>query len=467
MTIAAAGERRALDANDARWIFLVAVLVRLAYLALVHHGADSLRTNDSPIYEAYAAELVNGCRVGIDCIGAGWAARMPGYPLFLAGVRLLFGPDPFWVVLVQMLVDGGSCLLIAWLAGLLDRRLGLAAGLLAAVNLNMITAAGLVLTESLFLPPFIGGLIAVVLYLQAPSWRRALVAGLMLGLAMLVRSVLMFFLPVLLASLAIAAWRHRTAPRRTLGHLLLAALAAVLCVSPILARNVSEYGRLALVTQGGQHSLLWVAPTAREFVRGVPFDEGQAEMQARLARHLAAAHLTALPRNPFAAAEVMEQVASHALWELGPLGLAKAWLSGTIVNLGAPALISVPAVSEFERPHFYETPGHGMIDKAGNFAARAAGSAFFWLMVPAVLWTLLSRLLELLAVFRVGRPGGLPLGPLLYFAAVALYFIAITGPVTGVKYRLPLEPLLIILLASALVWLQARWRAARLRRRGA
>lgn len=464
MIRATAERRRALEARDARWFFLVAVLVRLGYLAFVYHGADSLRVNDSPIYEAYAAELVNGCRAGVDCIDAGWTARMPGYPLFLAAVRLLLGPNPFWAVLVQMLIDAGSCLLIAWLAGLLDRRLALVAGILAAFNLNMITTAGLVLTESLFMPPFIGGLIAVVLYVKAPTWRRSLAAGLMVGLGMLVRSVLMFFLPVLLVSLAFAAWRHRVAPRRILGHMLLSAFIAILCVSPILARNLSEYDRLSLVAQGGQHSLLWVAPAAREFALGVPFEQGQAEMKAQLAERLKEEHRTGLPRNPFAAAEIMEQVAGRALWDLGPIGLAKAWLSGTIINLGAPALISVPPIAALGRPHFYATPGNGMIDKVRNFFVRAAGSLFFWLMVTAVSWMILSRLLEVLALLRIGRPDGLPLGPLLYFAGVALYFIAVTGPVTGVKYRLPLEPLLIILLASSLVRLQARWRTVRFNR---
>lgn len=461
-TIAAPRRGPALSAEIACVVLLVAMVVRLGYLALVYRGPDSLTLPDSQIYEDYAARLLDQCPAPGGCAALDVTQRMPGYPVFLAAIRLLLGSDPLWPVLGELLIDAGTCLLIAWLAALLDRRLALSAGLLAAVNLNMITTAGAILTESLFLLVFVAGLIAAVLYFEAPSARRALAAGLALGLALMLRSALLFFLPVLLAALAIAAWRHRIPPARASAQLALAALAAFLVVSPVVVRNVADFGRFALVSQGGRHSLLWVAPAAREFVLGTPFEQGQAEMADRFARLLAEQHRYAMPGDPFEAADGMEQVASQALWELGVAGLVQAWLAGAAINLAAPALVAVPPVAALERPHFYATAGKDALDKVSNFARAAAGSRFFWLMVPAVLWTALARLLQLLALFRIGRPGGLKAGPSLYLVATAAYFLAITGPVTGVKYRLPLEPLLIILLAESLVWLAERWRGRRL-----
>ncbi len=461
-TIAAPRRDPALSVEVACVVLLVATVVRLGYLALVYRGPDSLTLPDSQIYEDYAARLLGQCPAPGGCAAVDVTQRMPGYSVFLAAIRLLLGSDPLWPVLAQLLVDAGTCVLVAWLAALLDRRLALSAGLLAAVNLNMITTAGAILTESLFLLAFVAGLIAAILYFEAPSARRAVAAGLALGLALMLRSVLLFFLPVLLAALAIAAWRHRIPAARALAQLALAALAAFLVVSPVAVRNFADHGRFALVSQGGRHSLLWVAAAAREFVLGTPFEQGQAEMVGRFARLLAEQHRDAMPGDPFEAADGMEQVAGQALWELGVAGLAQAWLAGAAINLAAPALVAVPPVAALERPHFYATAGKDALDKVSNFARAAAGSGFFWLMVPAALWTALARLLQLLALFRIGRPGGLRAGPSLYLVATAAYFLAITGPVTGVKYRLPLEPLLIILLAESLVWLAERWRGRRL-----
>ena len=461
-SIAAPRYGRVIPADIARTIVLAAALLRLGYLALVYHGAASLMLPDSQIYEDQAARLIGQCPPAGGCAAIDVTQRMPGYPLFLAAIHLIFGSDPFWPVLVQLLIDAGTCLLIAWLAALFDRRLALPAGLLAAINLNMITAAGTILTESLFLPAFVAGLIAAILYFEAPSARRALAAGLALGLALMLRSAMLFFLPLLLAALAIAAWRHPIRPGRAAAQLALAALAAFLVVSPILARNVSGYGHFALISQGGRHSLFWVVPAAREFALGTPFEQGQAEMADRLAGLLAEQRRDAMPDNPFAAADLMEQAASRALRELGLGGLAEAWLAGAVINLAVPALVAVPAVAALERPRFYETAGKGAFDKISNYVSASTGSRFFWLMVPAVLWTMLARLLEFLALFRIGRTGGLKTGPSFYLLATAAYFLAVTGPVTGVKYRLPLEPLLIILLAESLVGVVERWRGRRL-----
>jgi len=448
----------ALPARRVLLVLLTALLIRLAYLAFVYHGGDSLRAPDSPIYEGYAQKLLEGC-AGAACDPAYLAERMPGYPLFLAAIRTVAGPNPVWPVFVQMLIDAGTCALVAWLAALLDRRLALPAGLLAAVNLNMIASAGQILTDTLFLLPFTASLIATVSYLEAPSAPRAFAAGLLLGLALLVRSTVMFFPPLLLAALAIAAWRHRVPAARAAAHIVVAAAATVLCVSPVLVRNVATHGRLALVSQGGTHAIGWVVPAAREFVLGIPFEEGQRQMRAELDAQVAADHLPRLPDDPFAASDEMEKAAGKALRQLGVMGLAEAWLAGAMINIDAPALVSVPPVARLERPHFYEAPGTNAIDKVWAFGRRAAGSTFFWLMVPALAWIAVSRALELGGLFAMGRSGGLPLGPSLYLLAVALYFLAVTGPVTGVKYRLPIEPLLILLLAESGVWIAARRRA--------
>jgi len=447
-----------LSARTALFVLLAALLVRLAYLALVYHGGDSLRAPDSPIYEGYAQKLLEGCAGGAACDPAYLAERMPGYPLFLAAIRSVAGADPVWPVVAQMLIDAGTCVLFAGLAALFDRRLALAAGLLAAINLNMIASAGQILTDTLFLLPFTASLIATVRYLEAPSAPPAFAAGLLLGLALLVRSTVMFFPPLLLAALAIAAWRHRIPPARAAAHVVGAAVATVLCVSPVLTRNVATYGRFALVSQGGTHAIGWVAPAAREFVLGIPFEEGQRQMRVELDAQVAAERLPRLPDDPFAASDEMEKAASKALRQLGVMGLVKAWFAGAMINLGAPALVSVPPVAGLERPHFYETPGASAVDKVWTFGRRAAGSTFFWLMVPALVWMAASRAVEFAGLFAIGRSSGLPLGPSLYLVAVALYFLAVTGPVTGVKYRLPLEPLFVLLLAEGGLWAGSRWR---------
>jgi hypothetical protein len=43
-------------------------------------------------------------------------------------------------------------------------------------------------------------------------------------------------------------------------------------------------------------------------------------------------------------------------------------------------------------------------------------------------------------------------------ASVLTYFVLFNGPVIGPKYRLPMEPVLIVLAAISLAWLAKIWR---------
>lgn len=79
------------------------------------------------------------------------ATRMPGYPLFLAFVRLLFGASPAAVIAVQCLLGAAACVLVRRLA----RRVApegwaWAAGALAAVYGGLVTPAAMLLSESLY-----------------------------------------------------------------------------------------------------------------------------------------------------------------------------------------------------------------------------------------------------------------------------------------------------------------------------
>ncbi len=44
------------------------------------------------------------------------------------------------------------------------------------------------------------------------------------------------------------------------------------------------------------------------------------------------------------------------------------------------------------------------------------------------------------------------------------YILAVTGPIAGVKYRLPIEPTLTVFLTTALLWAVDAWRRRRLPR---
>jgi hypothetical protein len=124
------------------------------------------------------------------------AFRLPGYPIFLAGLMAISDSRP-WLILANVLLSTLSCHLLARLAGrLFPARPGVAlsAGLIAALYPSFILYSSLLASENLFLPLMLGALLAA---LSAWPWPRAVAAcGLLLAAAAYVRGEALLLCPV-------------------------------------------------------------------------------------------------------------------------------------------------------------------------------------------------------------------------------------------------------------------------------
>lgn len=410
-------------------VFLASLLLRLGYLGLVYEGPDSLRRPDSPSYETYAAWLAGEIPPGEKPTRT-LAVRTPGYPALLAAFRLSLGADPLWPVLGQALLDSLTCVLVAWLAATLNPRLGLLAGLLAAANLNMIAVSALLLSETCFLFLLVASLLAVVRFMDRPGAGLAAIAGLAFGASLLVRPAFQYFPPLLIGTLFVAArGRHIGAPRAA-AYAALAALAIVLTVMPRLVHNAREFGHASLSSAAGTHLLRWTLPQTRRWAEGVPAEQGQQEAMQRLQSELARQGLEGPSANPFEAGRQKAEVAQAALWEVGLAGMLEAWALSIPVLMAAPSLVGVPQIARLERSSYLS-----------------------WLAIGG-LFTAALRLLQLTGLTRIGRAGGLAVGPSVYLLVVAAYIVVVGGPYakTVIRYRIPVEPLLVILLAAGIDW---------------
>ena len=177
------------------------------------------------------------------------------YPLLAAALSRLTG-DAFTAArLLTNLAAAG----LAWLAYAYGRRLaGAAAGgwamALAAVNPNLWIIGQHVTTDMLFAALAAAALLAGLQYLREPAPAPALAAGLCLGLAAFTRANALFLVPALLVAWWLApapdappggppagtAWRRPAPPR--LGHLAIAAVAAVVVLLPHWALRYAEFG---------------------------------------------------------------------------------------------------------------------------------------------------------------------------------------------------------------------------------
>lgn len=196
-------------------VVLVALLLRLIY----HFGAEPLAhiAGDINDYVHYAWNLgqhgiYSSTPISPDTTPPADSFRPPGYPLFLLLAMQASGFGPEWIKIaygLQIVLSTATVLLtIALGRECMKPGFAIAAGVLLALWPHHIVFASTLLSETL-----LGFCIALSLWLTALAQRRASIAmtvgaGLVLGYAALVNSLMLLFPFVIAAALALKGSRR-------------------------------------------------------------------------------------------------------------------------------------------------------------------------------------------------------------------------------------------------------------------
>src|SRR5678816_1219083 len=215
-------------------LFLFAWMLRFIYLRQMQASPffDFLQL-DPAYYHDWALAISRG-----DWIGKEVFEQSPLYPYLLALFFLVFGHDLFVLRLLQIAIGALTCVL-TWQLGcrLFDKRVGLIAGIGCALYAPFFFYEGQVMKEFLT-PPLATG--ALLLFLN----RRSAAAGVLIGLAALVRDNFLLLLVVLAGWMLYESRGRLSAPL----PLLAGALAVLL---PVGVRNYLVGGDFVLTTSGG------------------------------------------------------------------------------------------------------------------------------------------------------------------------------------------------------------------------
>lgn len=240
-----------------RWLWIALGCGALLRLAAYSWGTHPGLQGDEREYYAAAAVLADGR--GLSFVDQALWVRPPVYIILLGGLFRLFGPANNAVWIVQSIIGLVSLVLVYLLAYLtyLDPRAPRFAVLLAALYWPFAIYAGLLLTETLLIVWLLGSFVALQWWAR---WRMAaplLGAGVLLGLAVLTRGLMLWFLLVLPMWFALhhsGPDGHRAAARAAL----LTVGVALAVVSPWTVRNAVAYQRLIPVETTGGYNV-WLA----------------------------------------------------------------------------------------------------------------------------------------------------------------------------------------------------------------
>jgi len=250
------------DTHPAR--LLVVTLVALGLLArltlaLMMPPAKAVRLPHARPYLRLAQSLAGGhgfvLKGPAADNGAGrtyLAARMPGYPLLVAGAARVLGAPARGALVVQALCGAGAMLLAAWAAyRLAGRWAAVTATALLAFDPFQVLFAGLATPVPVTAFPLTGVAVAGVLTIEAVregrrAWPCALAGGLAMAAAVYVQVWTLALAPVALMAAVVSRRRGRL-----LAGWAIAAAVMLAALAPWLVRNAMRVGAPVLVTTVG------------------------------------------------------------------------------------------------------------------------------------------------------------------------------------------------------------------------
>lgn len=231
-------------------IFLIALLVRLALVAVWHQsGNGNLISHDGRGYGTVAHSLLEGKGFLFD--GHLPSRRPPVYPLFLA-LFIKLGAFPWGVHLAQAFLGALSCLVLYGLTRqIFGAKAGLPASLVLALDYASLRETASVMPEVLYVFLLLGSFYFLFRARGEGGAKWLVPAGLLGGLSLLTKDLLVFYYPCVIVWTLLwpGAWKMRLFRA---GCFL---IGFGLIVAPWVVRNTLIHGRPVLITVSSGHTL--------------------------------------------------------------------------------------------------------------------------------------------------------------------------------------------------------------------
>lgn len=355
--------------------------------------------------------------------------RTPGYVYALAGLLSLFGVAG--AALLQLLAASAIPVFGMWIARAitLSRNIGIATGVILAIDPTLALLSFQFYTETLFLLLFLPWLLLTFRYIERRDALTLALSAVLLGCAILVKTsaqyIPLLFVPFILWHFGRAQWQ------RGIAHagIYLCIIGAIL--TPWVLRNSTVFGVAGLSAQAPFVLYTNLAPAVLSVARGSDFlyERGAFMTQAEYK-----GDAITLANGPEYTARALEVVRAHPLETVFVMSKS---LFTFFTNDGVYTLL----VMIGQRP-----------------------ADFLWLLIPARLVWVAVTLAALLGAFVYLLTQRSPRAILIillvaYFALTST--IAAFG--TNPRYRLPVDPIIIALAAVGGLYLLEqirRWRRA-------
>jgi hypothetical protein len=176
----------------------------------------------------------------------------PGYSFFLGLIYKIFGRSFYMATIIQSIIGSIVPVLVYLLANvIIDRRVALVGALWASLDQGLIMMSCVLGQESLYIPLLMFAIYIITTYVASSDSRmdiiRSFAAGIALGFAAVVRSVIVYFIPVIVSFIFFLK-NDKAFWARTRNAMLILVFACG-SIAPLTYLNYLNSGKYYLLTQ--------------------------------------------------------------------------------------------------------------------------------------------------------------------------------------------------------------------------
>jgi 4-amino-4-deoxy-L-arabinose transferase-like glycosyltransferase len=388
--------------------------------------------------------------------------RTPGYPAFLVLLHWFGIDNPYAIVFVQELIYGLS-IYIFYRYGrpLFNTNL-----VRAGVIFMLFGSGGLVwpkflLSEALFLPFLLAGILCIGHYLKNSDGRLLIAAGIIMGIGAWVRPAIQYF--PLIAGVTMILFDIKNQKKWL--HSAAMLLAFILVISPWLIRNYYHYGQIYMSGQASNMIAHYHVPMIWMMEDVIPYYEGQDLAQQKVAEVMKQKEQQL--NRPLDTVEFFKLQQEWALKELSryPVPYLTHWLNGSYKTMYESFAIDFYDVMRVpdERLHFSEILSGNFVAKHPwglDFKVTGLTTGLIYYILHQDKFYLLHTIFSYL-VFVFGLLGAfrilLKRNCFLFIIMLAcFYFTFIPGPMGYGRFRFPVDHFWFIQACFGYLWV-AEW----------
>jgi 4-amino-4-deoxy-L-arabinose transferase-like glycosyltransferase len=413
-----------------RVFVVLAVLFRVGlFLYFVNHG--QYIDNDSALYITLAENLLthHGFSESLIAPYEPEIFRTPGYPVFLAILMALGMDGPNWTVFWQELIYG-FCIFIFYRFGrtVFDPRIMRLSLIFLLLEPGGLVYPKLIMSELVFLPFFLGAMLAIAYYLRNFKWHYLFSAGVLFGLGALIRPAVLYFPMVVCVVLLCVGYKNSN---KWL-HAGVLMLSFMMTIAPWLIRNHHYFGEVIMTGSKSNILINYHVPIVLADAQAIPRAQATAYVN-QLVQQTRQEKQDELSR-PLSATEGFHLEQEIAVRELAqyPGTYLKQWIYGSLKTMNGPFITQLyDSLSiRSERVHFADAVTRGFLP----------GLIYYFknldlLFLINLLLTMLMSGFALLGIFGIFKSKD----PFLWIMMLAnFYFICLPGPEGYPRFRFPI-----------------------------